>query len=546
MCLREKPARAGAINLKGVTYMNHAKRWMALLLALLFLGGTALADTSVLNESGFPIVKEPVTLRVMGSISPVQPEFKDMYLMNKYEEMTGVHVEWTSVPSSARTERVTLAISSGDLPDVFFKCGISASSLQVYGDSGDLLDLAPMLETYAPNFWAYAQRYPDVLASVTTPDGKIYSLPAIADAPAARMNKKLYFNQHFMDALNLSQPRTADELYAVLKAMKEGDPNGNGEADEVPLSESTGTLYMVFGGLYGCFNRGTHHEEYDVDPQTGAIRHIKTSDAFRQTLEFMNRLYAEGIIDQESITFNDARAVGLISQDRQGVYFATNLALLPADKMDEWTPAEGWADGAIWPLMRSHLHSVGAFAISADCKNPEIALRWVDYFYSEEGVRFFHYGIDGDTCRTNADGSLSYVDSILAQVTGDKSYDEVVSQYSAYCGGNNPTIMSYPGYAGMELSPVPMASAEALSAYTPEIIWPFFNYTDEEKEIVTTTGTEIDNYVRQTCAEFLTGERELSDAEWNGYVQRVNDMGLDAMLKVMTDASARAMAIVDA
>ena len=525
--------------------MKRAKRWTALLLALLMLcGSSALADASVLTESGFPIVSEPVTLTVMGSISAVQPEFTEMYLMNKYEEMTGVHIEWTSVPSSARTERVTLAISSGDLPDVFLKCSISASNLQVYGDSGDLLDLAPLLETYAPNFWAYAQQYPDVLASITTPDGHIYSLPAIADAPAARMNKKLYFNQEWMDALGMEQPTTVDELYAVLKAMKENDPNGNGEADEIPLTESTGTLYMVFGGLFGCFNRGTHHEEYDVDPETGAVRHIKTSDAFRQTLEFMHQLYEEGIIDQECITFDDSRAVGLISQDRQGVYFATNLALLPADRMDVWTPASGWVDGAIWPLMRSHLHSVGAFAISADCENPEVALRWVDYFYSEEGVRFYHYGIEGDTYQVNEDGSLSYTDEILAQVTGDMSYDEVVSQYSPYCGGNNPTIMSYPGYAGMELSPVPMASAEALMPYTPEIIWPFFNYTDEEKDIVTTVGTEIDTYVKQTCAEFLTGVRELNDEEWNAYVQRVNDMGLESMQQVLTAPSERTMSII--
>ena len=193
---------------------------------------------------------------------------------------------------------------------------------------------------------------------------------------------------------------------------------------------------------------------------------------------------------------------------------------------------------------RSHLHSVGAFAISADCENPEVALRWVDYFYSEEGVRFYHYGIEGDTYQVNEDGSLSYTDEILAQVTGDMSYDEVVSQYIPYCGGNNPTIMSYPGYAGMELSPVPMASAEALMPYTPEIIWPFFNYTDEEKDIVTTVGTEIDTYVKQTCAEFLTGVRELNDEEWNAYVQRVNDMGLESMLQVMTAASERAMSII--
>ena len=524
--------------------MNLKKLWALLLAAIMLLSSAALADAGVLTESGFPIVTEPVTLTVMGSISSVQPEYTEMYLMDKYEEMTGVHIEWISVPSSARGERVTLAISSGELPDIFLKCSISATNLQVYGASGDLLDLSPMLEQYAPNFWAFAQQYPDVLASITTPEGEVFSLPAAAEAPAARMNKKLYFNRAWMEKLGLEQPTTVDELYDVLLAMKTGDPNGNGEADEIPLTESTGTLYMVFGGLFGCFNRGTHFSEYDVDPETGAVRHIKTSDAFRQTLEFMHKLYAEGLIDEECITFNDAHAVGLAAQDRLGLYFATNLALLPASNMEAWDPATTWVDGAIWPLMRSHLHSVGAFAVSADCEYPEVALRWVDYFYSEEGVRFYHYGIEGDTYVTNEDGSLSYVPSILEQVTGDKSYDEVVSQYSPYCGGNNPTIMSWPGYAGMELTPVPIASAEALSAFVPEVIWPFFNYTAEETDIVTTVGTDINNYVKQTCAEFLTGERELTDEEWNAYVQRVQEMGLEQMLEVTAAAAERALAVM--
>lgn len=510
--------------------------------ASLMMSGVALADPSVLTESGFPIVKEPVTLKVMASATSIQPEFSEMTVLQRYAEMTGVEIEWTNVPSSARGERVQLAITSGELPDVFLKCGISNDNLQVYGDNGDLLDLKPLLEQYAPNFWAYAQKYPDVLASVSTPDGHIYSLPAAAEAPAARMNKKLYYNQNWLDALHMEQPTTVDELYTLLKAMKEQDPNGNGVADEIPLTESVNTLYMVFGGLFGAFNRGTHSEEYDVDPETGAVRHIKTSDAFRETLTFMNKLYTEGLIDQECITFNDSHAVGLVSQNRQGLYFATNLALLPNDHQAEWTPAKTWVDGAIWPLMRSHLHSVGAFAISADCKHPEVALRWVDYFYSPEGVIFYHYGIEGETYKVNEDGSLSFVDEILAQVVGDKSYDEVVSQYTPYCGGSNPTIMSYPGYAGMELSPVPMASADALSAYIPDVIWPFFTYTSDEKDIVTSIGTDLNAYVKQTCAEFLTGERELSDAEWNAYVAHCKEMGLDTMLGIMTDAVARAEA----
>lgn len=514
--------------------MKMKTRLLALVMAaLMCIGGAAMAETT------FPLVTEPTTLTMWGSMSSIQPEFSEMYILKAYEELTGVHVEWTSIPSSARNEKMTLAISSGELPDVFFKFGVSAANLQTYGDSGDFIDLAPLLEENAPNFMAYATANPDVLASITSPDGHIYSLPAIGDAPAARMAKKLYFNQEWMDKLNLEQPSTMDELYAVLKAMRENDPNGNGEKDEVPVTESVSTLYRIFGGLFNCFNRGEQHAEYDVDPETGLVRHVKTSDAFRQTLEYMHKLYEEGIIDQECITFKDATAVGYDVQDRLGLYFATNLALLPADEMDKWTPATTYVEGAIWPMMRSQLRSVGAFVITAECENPELALRWVDYFYSDEGVAFYHYGIENDTYVKNDDGSLSYVESIMSQVSGDKSYDEVVSQYTPYCGGNNPTIMSSPGYSGMEMTAIPVASATTLTNYLPEVIWPIMTYTNEENEVVTTIGTDINNYVTQTCAEFLTGERELNDDEWNTYVQRVKEMGVDQMLDVYTSAITR-------
>ena len=33
-------------------------------------------------------------------------------------------------------------------------------------------------------------------------------------------------------------PTTTDEFYQVLKAFKEQDPNGNGKADEIPMTTS--------------------------------------------------------------------------------------------------------------------------------------------------------------------------------------------------------------------------------------------------------------------------------------------------------------------
>ena len=520
------------------------KKLVSLLLALILLCGcAALADAGIVTASGFPVVTEPITFTVMASQSAIQPDFSTMVIIPVYDEMTGIKIDWQCVASSVRSEKISAAVTSSEMPDIFFKCNISAANLQKYGAQGAIVDLAPYLEEYAPNFWAYAQENPDVLAAVTTPDGQIYSLPAIADAPATRMNKKLYYNKVWMDKLGLEQPTTLDELYDFLYAMRYNDPNGNGEIDEVPMSETTGTLFQVFGGLFGVGNRGTHSSYYDMDTETGMVRYSYTSDAFRECLEFMHKCYEEGLIDQECITAKDSRYTALAAQDQLGCYFATNLALLAAKDAENFVPAEGWIEGAVWPTMRSHLHSVGAFVVTSKCENVEAALRWVDYFYTDEGVTFYHYGIEGQTYVKNEDGSLSFTPEIMAQVTGDKSYDEVVSQVGPYCGGNNPTMMSWPGYAGAELTPIPIASAEAILPNVPDVIWPIFTYTDEELNIVNTVGSDINAYVKQTCAEFLTGERELNDEEWDAYVAQVKAMGLDQMLEVMESVIDRVEAI---
>ena len=56
---------------------------------------------------------------------------------------------------------------------------------------------------------------------------------------------------------------------------------------------------------------------------------------------------------------------------------------------------------------------VGAFAISSTCENPELALQWVDYFYSEEGSVFFSFGVEGVTYTLDADGVPHLNDDIL-------------------------------------------------------------------------------------------------------------------------------------
>lgn len=502
-------------------------------------------ELDYLNETGFPIVNKPIKLKIFVKQASVQPEFKDIYLLKKYEEMTGIHTDWITVPASAVSEKLSLAMASKDMPDVFMRCKISPSDQLKYGEDGAILDLNKngLLQKYAPNFCAYMEKYPDVKQSQTFPGGAIYSIPAAAEDPATRMSRKLFYNQEWLTALGLKQPTNIDELYQVLKAFKTRDPNGNGKADEIPISQTPENIYETFMGMFGLMDRGVHNNNYDIDEKTGKIRHIRTAPEYREMLTFLNKLYKEGIIDQECFTYKDQTGAGLVSQDRLGMIINTNLALYPASVEKLFVPAEQAIKGPhgdqLWPSIRSHLHSSGAFVISADCKHPEAALRWVDYFYSDEGVKFYHYGIDGDTCVKNADGSYSYTDKITSQITGNASYDQVVSQYTPYSGGNNPTIMKWPYFSGAELAPLPKKAAENLMPYTPKEVWPFFTYTDKEQKVLLDVGSPINQYCQQTSGEFLTGQRPLDDADWDEYVATVKKMGLDQVLAVEEAAYAR-------
>lgn len=498
-----------------------------------------------LNETGFPIVNKPITLKIFVKQTPIQPQFQDIYLLKKYEGMTGIKIDWTTVPSTAVAEKLSLAMASKSMPDIFLRCKINPADQLKYGEDGAILDLSKngMLKKYAPNFYAYMEKYPDVKQSQTFPNGAIYSIPAAADDPATRMSRKLFYNQDWLTALNLKQPTNSDELYQVLKAFKTQDPNGNGKADEIPISQTPENIYETFMGMYGLMDRGVHNGNYDMDEKTGKIRHIRTAPEYREMLAFLHKLYEEGIIDKECFTYKDQVGAGLISQNRLGMITATNLASYPTSAEKSFVPAEQAIKGPhgdqLWPSMRSHLHSSGAFVISADCKYPEAALRWVDYFYSDEGAKFYHYGIDGDTCVKNADGSYSYTDKITSQIKGDASYDQVVSQYTPYAGGNNPTIMKWPYFSGAELAPLPRKAAENLMPYTPKDIWPFFTYTDQEQKVLSDVGSPINQYCAQTSGEFLSGQRPIDDANWNEYVSTVQKMGLDKVLAVEEAAYAR-------
>lgn len=478
---------------------------------------------------------------------------EDNYVLQKYEEMTGVNVNWTCVTKSERKEAVYNTLANKADIDLIMRCKIDASDLLRYGENGLILDLAKddMLKNYAPNCWAYLQSHPDALASVLNPDGTIYALPQVNSGAELRVSRKLFINKKWLENVNMQPPSTTEELYELLKAFKEQDANGNGDPnDEIPFCPfDWSSVQDVFFGAFGLANRGCHNQLVDCDEKTGDVRLIAASDGYKSYLEYLNRLYSEGLMDKYVFTTTMDTWTTNAESDRIGVFASTNLASLPAGETDNWMALDealtGPAGDKLWTAIRANFQSTGAALIPSTCEDPALVLRWLDYFWTDEGTLFYHMGVENETFEVKADGGYDYMPFIYERMTAEgKSFDDVVAEYSPYPGGSNPTVEVAPYFMGGEMAEIPAKAARKLFAYGPEEYWPSFTFTAEESERLSVCRTDITKYTNSATTEFVTGAKPFT--EWQDYIDRLDALGSKELLRVYQTAADRYRELINA
>ncbi len=498
-----------------------------------------------------PLVTEPKTLKVMATGYNGKEQEK-VFVWQEYEKMTGVSIDWTTVTRESRTEAYHTALTNHQSYDLILRCKLSTIKLLRYGNSGLILDLAKdgLLQTYAPNCWAYLQAHPDTLASVMNPDGSIYGLPQINSGAELRVAQKIYVNKLWLERVNMSLPATTDELRALLLAFKTQDPNGNGDAtDEIPLCCDWDSIKMSLYGAFGLANCGFHNDFIDCDPVTGQVRMIEASKQYQSFLSYIRGLYADGLLDNAVFDTEAQQLIGKIAADRVGVFCSTNLALLPADTANNWVAIDEALTGPdgdkLWSAIRANFHSSGAAVIPATCSDPALVLRWLDYFWTDEGTLFYHMGVEGETYTTLPDGTYDYLPRIYEEITaGNLAFDDVVSAYSPYPGGNNPTVEIAPFFMGGEMADVPAQAAKTLMTYGPEEYWPSFTFTQEENDTLAAVKGDITKYCGRMCIDFITGKRSLD--EWEPYLAQLDKMGTAEVLQVYQAAVDRYRALTAA
>ncbi|HLR65052.1 MAG TPA: ABC transporter substrate-binding protein, partial [Pseudogracilibacillus sp.] len=136
------------------------KRSLVLMLAMFLLVLAACADKKSdeghvgnedalknLTDEGLPIVEEEIEIRAFaGKAATTADDWNDVLLLNEYEEMSNVKINWEMVPADGLEEKRNLALSQGDdLPDLFYAANIPISDIQKYGEQGMFVPLEDLI-----------------------------------------------------------------------------------------------------------------------------------------------------------------------------------------------------------------------------------------------------------------------------------------------------------------------------------------------------------------------------------------------------------------
>ncbi|KRG14395.1 extracellular solute-binding protein [Lederbergia galactosidilytica] len=506
--------------------------------------GKDVSKEDILNESGFPIVKEPIDLTFFtGKSGTNGDKFEETLVWSEYAKQSGINVNFELVPFESLTEKRNLALAGGDYPDGFYSARVSSADLAKYGKQGVFIPLDDLIDQYAPNFKKILEENPDVKKGLTMPDGHIYSFPSFYDPSFLPMliGTPLWVKEEWIEKLDMEEPTTPEEFYQYLKAVKETDLNGNGEKDEIPFSATgTGALLDQLKGAWGLGNRGLGHKHIDIDPETNELRFFRLDDKYKELLEYVNMLYTEDLIDPEVFTQDSTQLYAKGADNRLGATIVPNPStLMNDDNFIGLGALKGPHGDQLYTHLKVPMVHVGAFVITDKNPYPEATVRWIDHFFGEEGATFYFMGKEGETYEKLEDGTLEYTKDITDNPDG-LTHDQALAKNFTWLGGSYPGYVKADWFNGSETLPNSLAAGEKASPYVIEELWNSFNFTDEENRYLQSEGADLQTYMDEMEAKFITGEESFDG--WDKYVEQVKKMGLDNYMEVQNEAYKRYMA----
>lgn len=492
------------------------------------------------NAITLPLTEDPVTLSMwlpsVTNVMTIWGDYNSVPFFQEMEKRTGVHIEFETPVVGEETTAFNLMISSGELPDIICWPNYYSDGYDAAIDDGYYLDLTPYLDTYLSNYNALRLSNERWKTDSVTDSGRAATVLGLLVEPQ-RSWGGMQIRQDWLDDLNLDMPVTYSDLEEVLTAFKEE------KGAYAPLALcSKGNYY--YGEMSGGFGVDDSFMNKDGTVVAGFV-----TDEWRQYLTLMNQWYEKGLIDPDFMT-NSSWMVDteLVTTGASGVwwsmytmpaaYEATDenmvVSPLPSPKLNE-------SDTVHFRMADVYDHR--GVAISADCENVEIALKWLDYLFTEEGMALANYGPEGLTFNYDENGEKIFTDVILNNEDGLSAGDAVAS-YAMI----PEKIPSYYDWT-RELQFVPEKDVRSYDVWGSEdhledwVMPANVSLTSDESVELASMYADIQTYYQEASCQFITGVLDIeNDADWENYVNVIEGMGIERCVEIRQAALDRYLA----
>lgn len=518
---------------------------MALILASLSFAGCSNKQTSVQSNGS------PVTLNG-DKIYPIQCDdtldywmgsnimwnhkyenFADIPLGKKIAEMSGVKINYIHPTAGQGNEQFQILMASDELPDLVqndwsaYPGGPEAALKDGY-----IHKLNDIINEYMPAFKNVLKENKDWDKDCKTDAGNYFTVPMFIQPGILQVALGPALRADILKKTGLEAPETIEDWEKVLRAFKEAGV-------ESPFIGDVSTTLSAFAPGFGISPNWYKNDD--------KIVYGYTEPQMKDLLITLNKWYKEGLIDADIATVDDktikakllngeAGATLLWAGSGMGTLLTAETDRNKFDLVGTSYPSEKADTIAEYGHVSKTTNIGCGVGISNNCRNIELAARFLDFGFTEEGHNLFNFGIEGESYNwVDKDGEKypEYTDLILNNPDG-LSIGNAMGLYMRSCYNG---IMVQDERYMQQYYPTEQqknAQKEWMKTNMGEHILPNIYVLPEESDIDANIMANVKTYVDEMILKFIVGNKPID--EFEEYVNQVKKFELEKSVKFRQDA----------
>lgn len=471
----------------------------------------------------------------VGAAPANRPDYSKFPRMEELYKQTGVKLEISYADNGREDEQFNTLMASGNLPDmIYYDWQHITGGADVAIRSNYITALNDLIKDYCPNYSKILESDPVYAKMARTDSGNYYMFNGYQRTEKLRENDAersascgYTLRKDWLDELGMQPPETIDEWYAVLKAMKEK------KNVSAPLTLNFSDEY-AYQDLIGAYDTSSGFYQ-----ENGRVIYGRTQPQYKAFLEEMHKWYAEGLLDEQVMSNSDER----VAEKMINGTAAASFTWIGAG-IGRWIDAGRVLDDSydligVKPptLNKGDTSRFGNYflpfphigiAISAESGKKELAAKFLDYGYSEDGAIMYNYGTEGESYEIK-DGQPVY-----KEPENGMNHSDFLTIYT-FSTGNWPYKVLTMQNDYFYTLPQQFQAVEAYKQtdYSNRILPPISHTLDESEE-VSRLERIINNYADEMMKKFILGKEPLEN--FNSYIETMNSLGINRLTELKQNA----------